>query len=187
MINKIGNFSLYLKSINKSILSSSLKVCFSLLAFSLFLFTSCSESPPTEEKQVDTSSSFQTGAPAGLTPANTSPAAATAGSSGVAHFVCPNKCAGSGGAIQTSCPICGTAYVHNQEYHNQPGFNEKATPELIPMNAPGGQPAAPTSQSQNAAGVWHFTCTAGCEGGSGNKGICAKCGQDLVHNQAYHQ
>lgn len=40
--------------------------------------------------------------------------------------------------------------------------------------------------AQNAAGVWHYTCSQGCAGGSGAAGVCAICGNALAHNAAYH-
>lgn len=48
-------------------------------------------------------------------------------------------------------------------------------------------PDAPTTEpAQNAAGVWHYTCSKGCAGGSGTAGNCAVCGGPLAHNSAYH-
>lgn len=48
-------------------------------------------------------------------------------------------------------------------------------------------PATGTAEpAQNAAGVWHFTCSKGCPGGAGTQGNCAKCGNPLTHNAAYH-
>ena len=48
----------------------------------------------------------------------------------------------------------------------------------------------PTAQTpepaQNAAGVWHYTCTNGCAGGAGSATPCATCGNTLVHNTTYH-
>lgn len=47
--------------------------------------------------------------------------------------------------------------------------------------------APPTQEpAQNAAGIWHYTCPKGCEGGAGTAGACAKCGTALAHNQGYH-
>ena len=96
----------------------------------------------------------------------------------VAHYICPNNCEGSGGAGQGTCPVCGTAYVHNQAFHSQPG-GTTATP---------GTPATPPTPpaAQNAAGVYHYTCSNGCAGGSGTQGNCATCGNALVHNTAFH-
>ncbi len=39
---------------------------------------------------------------------------------------------------------------------------------------------------QNADGVWHYTCNAGCAGGAGSAEKCTTCGGILAHNQAYH-
>lgn len=47
-------------------------------------------------------------------------------------------------------------------------------------------PPPPAEPAQNAAGVWHFTCAKGCEGGAGSAVACEKCGATLVHNAAYH-
>lgn len=53
--------------------------------------------------------------------------------------------------------------------------------------APAVTPPAPTQEpAQNAAGIWHYTCPKGCEGGGGAATACAKCGTTLVHNQGYH-
>jgi len=46
--------------------------------------------------------------------------------------------------------------------------------------------AATPEPPQNAAGVWHYTCSKGCAGGSGTAGNCAICGGPLSHNSAYH-
>ena len=165
-----------------------------ILLSSLIIF-SCSEDKPSDSTQIeDTTTNIQATAPAGLTPANTAPAPGE-----VAHFICPNNCAGSGGALQANCPVCATAYVHNKAYHDQPGQAQKQ-PELVPMTAPGAQnitgdidviqqsqqqpkQAAP---AQNANGVWHFKCDAGCEGGAAAAGPCGACGLALKHNKAYH-
>lgn len=40
--------------------------------------------------------------------------------------------------------------------------------------------------AQNMAGVWHYTCENGCEGGAGSAVPCATCGSTLKHNQQYH-
>lgn len=99
---------------------------------------------------------------------------ANASASGVKHYICPNNCEGSGGDAQGTCPVCGTAYVHNQAYHAQ---QQPATPNPIQ------QQQAP---AQNAAGVYHYICSAGCGGGGAAQGTCPSCGAPLTHNQAYH-
>ena len=48
-------------------------------------------------------------------------------------------------------------------------------------------PTTTPEPAQNAAGVWHYTCSAGCAGGAGSAVACAKCGKTLAHNQTYHQ
>jgi len=109
----------------------------------------------------------------------------------VQHFVCPNKCEGSGGPINGTCPVCGTAYTHNQAFHNTPEYQQKTTPDLVPVNAPGGdvvnQPPASTLPAQNADGEYHYFCSFGCGTGAGDKGVCPKCGNEYAHNAKYHQ
>ncbi|MFN0033446.1 MAG: hypothetical protein ACKVUS_00180 [Saprospiraceae bacterium] len=46
--------------------------------------------------------------------------------------------------------------------------------------------APKTEPAQNAAGVWHYTCSKGCAGGGASATACAKCGNTLAHNSAYH-
>lgn len=114
------------------------------------------------------------------------PATATASMGGVQHYICPKNCQGSGGPGQGNCPVCGTAYVHNQAFHDQPAQPSAApAPGMTPAGAaPTPQPAA--EPAQNAAGVWHYTCSKGCAGGAGSAVACGKCGTQLVHNTAYH-
>ena len=48
------------------------------------------------------------------------------------------------------------------------------------------QNQATTEPSQNAGGVWHYTCSNDCAGGAGSAVNCENCGSLLAHNQAYH-
>lgn len=105
----------------------------------------------------------------------TPPAAGTATAVGLSHYICPNNCANSGGANAGACPVCGTAYIHNAAFHNQPGA--AATNPTTPP---------PPPNTPNAAGVFHYTCTNGCAGGAGTAQPCATCGAQLAHNAAYH-
>lgn len=117
--------------------------------------------------------------------------AATNTSGVVQHYICPKACAGSGGDSAGTCPVCGSAYQHNQAYHNQPQTSTNSNEGLSPIiQQPAGStttPAATTAEpAQNDAGVWHYTCNNGCAGGAGSAIACASCGSTLAHNQAYH-
>jgi hypothetical protein len=92
--------------------------------------------------------------------------------------------------------------AHNTAYHNKTNENitvnssNSAATKISPViTGPGAsqiqQPQQATPRApepaQNAAGVWHFTCAKGCEGGSGDRSAkCGVCGGALAHNQAYH-
>ncbi len=124
---------------------------------------------------------------------------------GVWHYTCPKGCAGGGGSA-IACASCGTTLAHNQAYHGNPAT--PPTPNVTTTSSSGGvtspvftdpskQPVATPNSSltvppkkneppQNASGVWHYTCPAGCAGGGGSAIACSKCGKTLAHNQAYH-
>lgn len=121
----------------------------------------------------------------------TAPPATT--NAAVEHYTCPAGHVGYGSASQGTCSQCGVALVHNQAFHNN--TTTTAAPATNPMfqdqsAAPAAAPAIqapPTAEpAQNAAGVWHYTCNAGCAGGAGAAGTCSNCGGQLAHNQAYH-
>lgn len=100
---------------------------------------------------------------------------------GVQHYICPNNCANSGGAEQGNCPVCGTAYLHNQAFHANDAQNQ-----IPPTPNPATTPTPTPEPAQNAAGVWHYTCAKGCAGGAGTATTCSTCGGTLAHNAAYH-
>jgi len=180
-----------------------------ILALSLAFLFSCGNSPERPDPILD--QNYQptpvqgTTANTGLTPppATAEPAQ---NASGVWHYTCPSGCAGGAGSA-VPCAICGTTLVHNQTYHannNQPTPTPAITTptsgnpiklgdgsSIAPMGgAPtaAAPPAAKTPEpAQNAAGVWHYTCSAGCAGGAGSAVACAGCDATLVHNQTYHQ
>jgi hypothetical protein len=109
------------------------------------------------------------------------------------HYKCPNNCEGGGGSGQGKCPVCGTDMVHNPAFHSQqtqatPGSSPDAPIQVSPTTETGAEITQQTAQpgAQNAAGVWHYTCSKGCEGGAGAAGNCAKCGNPLTHNSAFH-
>lgn len=110
-----------------------------------------------------------------------------AATASVKHYICANKCENSGGEAAGNCPVCKNPYLHNAAFHAQDLLKNG------PLNVPeytGGNPAANApaqpSPAQNAMGIYHYTCTKGCYGGSGTAEKCANCGENLAHNQAYH-
>lgn len=110
-------------------------------------------------------------------------------SAGVWHYTCSAGCAGGAGSA-VPCGTCGATLVHNTAYHNT-GDKANPTPVTTAATDPGNivppPPAAKTPEPpQNAAGVWHYTCSAGCAGGAGSAVPCGTCGSTLVHNTAYH-
>lgn len=105
----------------------------------------------------------------------------------VKHYICDNKCEGSGGETAGNCPTCKTPYTHNLAFHNNDFL--KNGPLKVPKTDLGTPPPAnnnTASPAQNALGVYHYTCTNGCSGGAGSAAKCKSCGTDLAHNQAYH-
>ena len=109
------------------------------------------------------------------------------------HWKCPKNCAGSGGAAQGKCPVCGSDYVHNAAYHGTPPAAGSSPSDPIKINpenstaTPAQTPPPATASAQNAKGVFHYTCSKGCAGGAASAGNCAKCGNALTHNAAFHQ
>ncbi len=163
-----------------------MKYTYILAFFCLCLFTACNNSPERPEPMLDPN--YEPGQPATSTPATFSNEASTGGS--VYHYICPNNC--GGGDAAGNCPVCGTAYTHNQAFHNQANAGTTTTPanpnittsgSPTPANTPTPSPEPP----QNASGVWHYTCSNGCTGGAGSATACATCGSTLVHNTLYHQ
>ena len=121
----------------------------------------------------------------------TAPPAVGGGVAGVEHYICPSGHVGSGGAGQGACSQCGAALVHNQAFHANdaapaPAAATGQNPMFQDPNAAPTIAAPPTEPAQNAAGVWHYTCAAGCAGGGATAGPCSQCGATLAHNQAYH-
>lgn len=109
---------------------------------------------------------------------------------GVWHYTCPSGHSGGSGSA-TACTECGTTLVHNTIYHDTAPSAPSST--IIPAGSeginvtPGAIPNPSTPEpAQNAAGVWHYTCSTGCSGGAGSATACGTCGSTLVHNTAYH-
>ena len=164
----------------------------SILAL-LILFTLACNSGDKDSLRDEARSTLRDIPPGSVPPVNApvgSPAAVA--TSGVLHYICPNNCQGSGGASAGTCPVCGSEYTHNQAFHNQPsGGGDAGLPSGLTLDPTSGATSLPsipatTEPAQNAAGVWHYTCTAGYAGGAGSAGNCASCGQALAHNTGYH-
>jgi len=107
----------------------------------------------------------------------------------VIHYICDNKCENSGSDVAGNCPTCKNPYTHNTAFHANDLL--KSGPLKVESNAT--QPTKPIgtapkqpSPVRNTAGVYHYTCSNGCNGGSGSAAKCASCGETLAHNQAYH-
>ena len=109
----------------------------------------------------------------------------------VQHYICDNKCEKSGGEVAGNCPTCKTPYTHNTAFHANDLL--KTGPIKVQSNAtqptaitPNSNTPKPPSPAQNLAGVYHYTCTNGCNGGAGSSAKCKSCGEALAHNVAYH-
>lgn len=104
----------------------------------------------------------------------------------IKHYICDNKCEGSGSDVQGICPTCSKPYTHNQAFHDKDMFLNG------PLNVQSNSPQTPNTPrtpepARNALGVWHYTCPSGCAGGAGSAEACKSCGTTLAHNQLYHQ
>jgi len=142
------------------------------LILALF-FISCDNDSAIREKAAQT-------LPKASPQTNTNQMPVSGALAGVQHYICPNNCQGSGGPEQGNCPVCGTAYLHNQAFHANDAQNQ-VPPTPNPVT-----PTPTAEPAQNAAGVWHYTCAKGCPGGAGAATACATCGGTLAHNAAYH-
>jgi hypothetical protein len=99
---------------------------------------------------------------------------------GVWHYTCSQGCVGGAG-MAGNCNTCGGLLAHNAGYHANTVNSSTSSTPFATLNAPAG-----VEPSQNAAGVWHYSCGKGCAGGSGSAGNCNACGTVLAHNAAYH-
>ena len=154
------------------------KILTILLCSSVISFYACNDNTNTPKKEPPKPLIFSDST---TTPNATTPNAATPetaqNTAGVWHYTCSKGCAGGAGSA-VNCKTCGDLLAHNPAYH----ANANITPTTTPFITP---PAAETGK--NTAGVWHYNCEKGCEGGSGSAGNCSTCGSTLAHNPAYHQ
>ncbi len=157
---------------------------FFVAVFGTVLFLSACQNNSSEDKNSPAETSVQPMSPTPPTnPASNPPPTAepAQNAAGVWHYTCSNGCEGGAGSA-VACEKCGTTLVHNSAYHNNPNAPTQPSIATQPAATP---PAA--EPAQNAAGVWHYTCSSGCAGGAGSPIACSKCGKTLAHNSAYHQ
>lgn len=108
----------------------------------------------------------------------------------VQHYICANNCENSGGENAGNCPVCKNPYLHNTAYHANDFL--KSGPIKVESNATNPAQKTPStnintpSPATNANGIYHYTCSNGCVGGSGAADNCKSCGTQLAHNQLYH-
>jgi len=161
---------------------------FSIAALvAMIVFSACGNDTESADKLAGENGDAATGAPA----LNTAPAAGqpepAQNAAGLWHYTCPKGCPGGAGAAG-ACAQCGTALLHSQAYHGTAPTAAPTPTEAAPGQAPVTMPSTTKNEPpQNAAGVWHYTCTSGCAGGAGAATACASCGKKLEHNKAYHQ
>lgn len=150
-----------------------------LLFVSVFSFYSCNDKTNTpKEETLNPSEVIDSSTPTtAATPDPATPEAAQ-NAEGIWHYTCSKGCYGGAGSA-SNCVTCGGLLAHNSAYH----ADANSTPTSTPTDTP---PAA-AEPSQNTAGVWHYTCSNGCAGGSGAAGPCSTCAGTLAHNSAYHQ
>lgn len=167
-----------LQNLKKITIMNYFKILAILLFSSVICFYACNDNADATKKEARESLNVSSSPtqPNATTPNPATPEPAQ-NAEGVWHYTCNAGCTGGAGAAGT-CATCGGALAHNTAYHP----NKNSTP---PTTNPTLKPPA-AEPAQNAAGVWHYTCSAGCSGGAGAAGSCGSCGGALAHNQAYH-
>jgi hypothetical protein len=152
------------------------KILAILLLSSVISLYACNDNADAAIKKEAKESLNVSSSPTQSNPATPEPAQNAAG---VWHYTCNAGCAGGAGAAG-ACATCGGALAHNSAYHPKP--DSKPTNSPITTTPPAAEP----EPAQNAAGVWHYTCSTGCSGGAGLASACSTCGGTLAHNSAYH-
>lgn len=106
------------------------------------------------------------------------------------HFVCPNRCKGSGSEMKLNCPVCGTEYVHNE---NSPGHREEMArnaEQQKNIEVKVGDKTVNVAKGDDYEHTAHYICPKECKGsGSEAPGNCSVCQTKLEHNQnaTYHK
>lgn len=160
-------------------------ICNVMILSMVLAFAACSNNGKTPASDLVPSTPADASAPPATTTTVTpqQPASPATNAAGVYHYTCSNGCAGGSGTAG-ACATCGAQLAHNQAYHDGPASSTTPTTNTQTTITPPTQTTP--SPAQNAAGVYHYTCSNGCAGGSGTAGTCASCGGQLAHNQAYH-
>lgn len=157
------------------------KILAVLVLTSMILLYSCNDTAKKSKEENTTPEEVKDTATeaAKLTPPLKEPAQNAAG---VWHYTCRIGCPGGAGTA-AKCKTCSNILVHNTTYHDNAtnATNGSNSPVINPSTTP-----AKPEPAQNTAGVWHYTCSKGCVGGSGSAGTCATCDGPLTHNTAYH-
>ena len=164
-----------------------------LLPIILFFAIGCSSDSANVDGTTTTNNANTPGTTTTTTSTTTPPASAepAQNADGVWHYTCPKGCAGGAGSA-IGCPNCGTTLAHNTAYHSSGGSTTQPNASAGSGSPFANQPTIttpppPTAEpAQNAAGVWHYTCSKGCAGGAGSAVACSGCGATLSHNSAYH-
>jgi hypothetical protein len=149
------------------------------------------------ENKKDTASPA-TAAPSDNKAETSQSAPSASGPEHLSHYVCPDRCKGSGGDAPGKCPVCGKDYIHNDLFHQQSGNQQKAP--VVTPNLNTGQNQINIDNTQKPKidiEEWkkkgpeylaHYVCPSYCKGSGGAEmGKCPKCGKDYIHNDVYHQ
>ncbi|WCO02681.1 hypothetical protein [Psychroserpens ponticola] len=159
------------------------KIIAILLFSSVISFYSCNDTTkaPKEDSTKPLEVENLKTEPTTATPTTKEPAQNTAG---VWHYTCRIGCPGGAGKAD-KCGTCGNVLAHNTTYHDKANSATTA-PFAAPVASKTVTQDKKPEPAQNSAGVWHYTCSKGCAGGSGAAGSCSTCKGALAHNSAYH-
>lgn len=147
-----------------------------LLLSSVLFFYGCNDKSKTPKQ--DTAKPVEVSDTPKPTNSNTTKEPAQ-NASGVWHYTCRMGCSGGDGSA-VNCKTCGIVLAHNTAYHGKTNSTTDNSPFATP------NPTTTPEPAQNAAGVWHYTCTQGHTGGAGSAVACKSCNTTLTHNTAYH-
>ena len=102
-----------------------------------------------------------------------------------AHFICPKACKGSGTeAFGGKCPVCGTAYVHNENSDgHRAEMSRVKTIDDAKVNMQFTDTVVSINKPSNYEKTAHYSCPKACKGsGSEAPGKCPTCNSEYAHN-----